>query len=331
MKKFTIKFAMLVLALSAMLALAGCDYYETMPIDGGSGDDSTQAEAAEASGSAGEQAETDSQAKSDGQDDNTDANSTDANTAEKENESATANGSASSSASSSSNSCTSSDTGTKICKDAITKVKDLSAPWESFDMTGIPDKLDIRMSDDGDVLVLVNKLHAVSKNYKPTDMVYMDNSLTTWQNLELKSDAYEAYLKLYKDAKAEGYSLKVCSAYRTYQTQKNLYASSVNSMGKDTANIRSAYRGRSEHHTGYAIDITSKSMGWGLKQDFADYPDGAWINEHCSEYGFIIRYPKGKTDITGYDYEPWHLRYVGVDVAKEITEQGITLEEYLQK
>ena len=311
-RNFSLKFAVLALAVAAMFTLAGCDYYETMPIDSGN-DDSTQAE-------------------TDGQDDNTDANSTDANAVGSGDSSDAANGSATTSASSSNgNTSTSSATGTKICKDAIAKVKDMSAPWESFDMTGLPDKLDIRMSDDGDVLVLVNKLHAVSKNYKPTNMVYMDNSLTTWQNLELKSDAYEAYLKLYKDAKAEGFNLKVCSAYRTYETQRSLYASSVNSMGKETANIRSAYRGRSEHHTGYAIDVTSESMGWGLKQDFADYPDGAWINEHCAEYGFIIRYPKDKTDITGYDYEPWHLRYVGVDVAKEITEQGITLEEYLQK
>ena len=203
------------------------------------------------------------------------------------------------------------------------------APWESFDMYGLPDKLYLLKKDKGDVLVLVNKLHAVSKNYKPTDMVVMDNKLTTWQNLEMKSDAYDAYLKLYRAARKKGFSLKVCSAYRTYSTQKTLYANAVKTKGRKTANIRSARAGRSEHHTGYAIDITSKSMGWGLKQDFADYPDGKWINDHCHEYGFIIRYPKGKTDITGYAYEPWHLRYVGVEAATEIMEQGITLEEYL--
>ena len=208
-------------------------------------------------------------------------------------------------------------------------VADPSAPWKDFDMYGIPEVLDVRKKDDGDLFVLVNKLHAVSKDYKPTDMVVMDNKLTTWENLELKSDAYDAYLELYRDAKDEGFSLKVCSAYRTYSTQKTLYANAVKNKGQKTADIRSAYAGRSEHHTGYALDITSKSMGWGLKQDFADYPDGKWINDHCSEYGFIIRYPKDKTEITGYDYEPWHLRYVGVEAAAEITEQGITLEEYL--
>lgn len=212
---------------------------------------------------------------------------------------------------------------------ASVTVTDPAAPWKDFDMYGIPEALDVRETDDGDLFVLVNKLHAVSRDYQPTDMVVMDNKLTTWQNLELKSDAYDAYLKLYRDAKKEGYDLKVCSAYRTYSTQKTLYANAVKNKGQKTADIRSAYAGRSEHHTGYAIDITSKSMGWGLKQDFADYPDGAWINDHCSEYGFIIRYPKDKTAVTGYDYEPWHLRYVGTDAAAEITEQGITLEEYL--
>lgn len=210
-----------------------------------------------------------------------------------------------------------------------TTVTNPEAPWEDFNMRGIPEVLDRLKKDDGDLFVLVNKLHAVSKNYKPTDMVVMDNKLTTWQNLEMKSDAYDAYLKLYRAAKKKGFSLKVCSAYRTYSTQKTLYANAVKTKGRKTANIRSARAGRSEHHTGYAIDITSKSMGWGLKQDFADYPDGKWINDHCHEYGFIIRYPKGKTDITGYAYEPWHLRYVGVEAATEIMEQGITLEEYL--
>ena len=72
-------------------------------------------------------------------------------------------------------------------------------------------------------------------------------------------------------------------------------------------------------------------MGYGLSQDFINYPEGQWINEHCSEYGFIIRYPSGKTNITGYDYEPSHLRYVGIEAASEITSRGITLEEYLRK
>ena len=154
-------------------------------------------------------------------------------------------------------------------------------------------------------------------------------TVTISNGLEVDQRIISALDDMLDDCRAAGLSPLVCSAYRTYSTQKTLYANAVKTKGRKTANIRSARAGRSEHHTGYAIDITSKSMGWGLKQDFADYPDGKWINDHCHEYGFIIRYPKGKTDITGYAYEPWHLRYVGVEAATEIMEQGITLEEYL--
>ena len=132
-------------------------------------------------------------------------------------------------------------------------------------------------------------------------------------------------------AKSEGIEFVICSTYRSYSTQDTIYHNYVSMYGADYANTISAYPGRSEHHTGWAVDVTSASMGYDLKQNFIEYPEGIWINNHCSEYGFIIRYPKDKTHITGYSYEPWHLRYVGVDVAKEITEKGLTLEEYLGK
>ena len=198
-------------------------------------------------------------------------------------------------------------------------------------LTGVPEPLDTLTSDDGNILVLVNKLHAVSSDYKPAGMVKMDNSLSTWSDLELKKEAYEAYLEMYEDAKELGYNLKVCSAYRTYSTQISLFNNSIKNRGWETTYLRSAYPGRSEHHTGLSIDITSASMDWGLTQEFANYEDGQWLNEHCQEYGFIVRYPKGKTDVTGYAYEPWHFRYVGVDAAAYIMENGITLEEYLDE
>lgn len=202
-------------------------------------------------------------------------------------------------------------------------------PAEDKSIRGIPDAIDTRTTDDGDLLVVVNKYHAVSNNYTPKNLVTIDDKYGTWKNMQLKGEAYDAYVKLYNDAKAQGFDLKLCSTMRSYETQRTLYNNAVKNKGKEVANIRSAYPGRSEHHTGLAIDVTSASMGWGLKQDFADYPDGKWINEHCQEYGFIIRYPKGKTDITGYDYEPWHLRYVGVEAATYIMENGLTLEEYV--
>lgn len=199
------------------------------------------------------------------------------------------------------------------------------------DIMGIPEIISTRTYDDGDTLLLVNKYYTVSRDYYPSGMVSVDGSLSTNQGLYLKKDAYEAYLKMLKDAQSQGLDFLICSAYRSYELQKSLYNNSINQNGEKFTNTRSAYPGRSEHHTGLAIDITSKSMGYGLSQDFINYPEGLWLNNNCSKYGFIIRYPKGKTHITGYDYEPWHLRYVGTKAAYEITEKGITLEEYLNK
>ena len=210
---------------------------------------------------------------------------------------------------------------------------DPNAPSKGDDhsVSGIPEVIETRVADDGDLLVLVNKYYTVSMDYEPTDLVTIDNKYGTYTDMEMKDVAYEAYKKLYDDAKAEGFDLKLCSTMRSYNTQKTLFNNSLNNRGRETTNVRSAYPGRSEHHTGLAIDVTSASMGWGLTQDFIDYADGQWINDHCHEYGFIVRYPKGKTDITGYAYEPWHLRYVGIDVATYIMANDLTLEEYLGK
>lgn len=201
-------------------------------------------------------------------------------------------------------------------------------PGDVAHPTYVPSR-EVRTADDGNLLVIVNKEFAVSPDYYPTDMVDIDGSLSTNQNLQVKREAYDAYLAMLKDAQAEGLNFCICSAYRSYALQESLYNNSLSANGQAYTEKMFAYPGKSEHHTGYAIDVTSASMNWGLAQDFTDYPDGAWITEHCSEYGFIIRYPKGKEDITGYVYEPWHIRYVGVDVAQYITEQGITFEEYL--
>lgn len=194
---------------------------------------------------------------------------------------------------------------------------------------GLPIPTKTHTYDDGSKLILVNKQFAVSSDFYPSDMVAVDGSLSTNQGLSFKREAYDAYLKMLADANSQGINFLICSTYRSYWTQESIYFSHINAYGVDYTNTVSAYPGRSEHHTGWAVDITSKNMGYDLLESFIDYPEGQWINDHCHEYGFIIRYPKDKTHITGYAYEPWHLRYVGVDVATEIMSKGITLEEYL--
>ena len=137
-------------------------------------------------------------------------------------------------------------------------------------------------------------------------------------------------------AKADGVSIFVCSAYRTVEYQQGLFQRKINQYkakgyseqeAYDIAKTIVAIPGTSEHHTGLAVDISTPQYTT-LDEGFGDTVAFAWLKEHCAQYGFIMRYPTGKTEITGIIYEPWHYRYVGVDEAKEMTEQGICLEEY---
>ena len=125
------------------------------------------------------------------------------------------------------------------------------------------------------------------------------------------------------DAKALGLDLSLISGYRSYNTQKELYNKYVKKDGEEVANTYSAKPGHSEHQTGLAFDIGS------VDRSFANTSEAKWIEENAHLYGFIVRYPNGKTDITGYIYEPWHVRYLGKETAKKVWESGLTLEEYL--
>ncbi|MGN1345076.1 MAG: D-alanyl-D-alanine carboxypeptidase family protein [Traorella sp.] len=135
--------------------------------------------------------------------------------------------------------------------------------------------------------------------------------------------AYEALKKLQAAAKKEGYSLDLVSGFRSYETQKSTYQYWCDVYGEEYAQKISAKAGHSEHQSGLAFDVGS------LKSSFGDTAAGKWLASHCAEFGFILRYPKDKTDITGYYYEPWHIRYVGVEHSIPIMEKGLTLEEYL--
>ena len=126
------------------------------------------------------------------------------------------------------------------------------------------------------------------------------------------------------DATALGLNIWIQSGYRSYELQSELYNNYVNRDGKLAADTYSARPGHSEHQTGLAFDLNT------ISDDFAYTNEGKWVNENAWKYGYILRYPKGKDDITGYKYEPWHFRYVGKDLAKELYNGGdwITLEEH---
>lgn len=124
-------------------------------------------------------------------------------------------------------------------------------------------------------------------------------------------------------AASEGLNIWLASGYRSYERQATIYQNYLNWYGQEKTDTLSARPGHSEHQTGLAIDVNS------VTDSFANTPEAAWLAEHAHEYGFIIRYPKGKEHITGYKYEPWHIRYLGVETATAVYNSGLCLEEYL--
>jgi D-alanyl-D-alanine carboxypeptidase len=183
--------------------------------------------------------------------------------------------------------------------------------------------------------MIVNKSRNLPSSYVPEDLVPLDDIPTTLQNPEvnqLRKVAYEALKEMFLKAKEEkSYKLYARSGYRSYYTQVDLYNSYVANHGQEAADKFSAKPGQSEHQTGLAMDITCESMNYLLDDTFFDKEEGKWVAENAHRFGFIIRYPKGKEDITGYQYEPWHLRYVGETLAKEIYESQLTIEEFFEQ
>ncbi|MBR1528046.1 MAG: M15 family metallopeptidase [Oscillospiraceae bacterium] len=160
---------------------------------------------------------------------------------------------------------------------------------------------------------------------------YVDGILVANKSISLPEDydpgmlpeTAEAFAELQEAAKEEDLNIYQGSGYRDYQYQITCYNSLVNAYGEEYADKISAKPGHSEHQTGYTVDCNS------INETFINTPEGQWLDQHAHEFGFIIRYPEGKEDITGYSYECWHIRYVGVKAATEMFEQGLTLEEYL--
>ena len=179
--------------------------------------------------------------------------------------------------------------------------------------------------------VVVNKERNLPEGFKPPDLVEPDIPFSFNEKHEkrlMQRVAAEALEELFAQAEQDNIELYGISAYRSYSTQKSLFDYYVRTQGEAEARQYSAMPGQSEHQTGLAMDVSSRSANFALEELFADTPEGRWLAENCAEFGFIIRYPKGKEEITGYNYEPWHIRYVGKEIAREIHRQGITLEEY---
>ena len=165
-----------------------------------------------------------------------------------------------------------------------------------------------------DGILIANKKYPLPQDFNPGE----------------NAEARAAFEQMATDAKALGFDLVAFSGFRSYEYQTTLYNNYVNRDGKEAADRYSARPGHSEHQTGLAFDIGEKSREdlW-LTAEFGETPAGKWLADNAHKYGFILRYPEGKEDVTGFMYESWHFRYLGVEKATEVKKTGLTLEEYL--
>lgn len=184
---------------------------------------------------------------------------------------------------------------------------------------------DVKKTDTSkDELILVNKYNQLPKDYAPEDLTDISVQYCYGDN-EVSNEVYQKYISMYNAAKEEDLYLIITSAFRDYEFQDQLWNQYAKSQGEEWADSVAARAGHSEHQTGLTLDIVTYNSNM---NDFENTDEFKWLQQHAHEYGFIMRYPKDKEDITGYDYESWHYRYVGVETATKIHELGITYDEY---
>lgn len=181
------------------------------------------------------------------------------------------------------------------------------------------------------LLILANKEHRLPEDYVPSDLTEPDVSFqqSDPERRQLRREAASALEQMFAGAKADGHKLIAVSGYRSYASQKALYKRRRDQTSAAYVEVYIARPGASEHQTGLAMDLGCPGH-CDLEEDFAQTDEGHWIALHAHEYGFVIRYPQDKTEVTGYAWEPWHVRYVGKAAARTIYENGWALEEYLQ-
>lgn len=187
------------------------------------------------------------------------------------------------------------------------------------------------LAEPENISVLVNKEYSLPEDYQPDDLVYPNVDFIFEDKIEkrmMRAEAAEALQNMFAAAEKQNLHLAGVSAYRSHQTQQSIFDNYVKNDGLENAKTYSALPGTSEHETGLAIDVTTADGACAAQDCFGDSEEAKWLAEHGHEYGFIIRYPEGKESITGYKYEPWHIRYVGADIATELFENDLTLEEY---
>ena len=192
----------------------------------------------------------------------------------------------------------------------------------NLDLTHYEDKIPARNLNNK--FILVNKYYYLEEDYIPNDLEEI-NKQYALNNMKMVKEAKDAFEEMSKAAKKEGLKIIAMSTYRDYAYQTDLYNKYVKQDGKEAADTYSGRPGFSEHQTGYAVDVYNDDESY---TNFHVTEEFKWMQEHAKEYGFILRFPEGKENETGYQYESWHYRYVGLEAATYITEKNITLEEY---
>lgn len=182
--------------------------------------------------------------------------------------------------------------------------------------------------------LLVNDDHVLEAAYEPEDLTVPDVRFSFSEALDrrlMRDMAASALERLFESAQEDGYELFAISGFRSYERQEQLFTAYAEEHGEDAAREILAIPGGSEHQSGLAMDVSSASNGFLLNQDFAGTDEGEWLLEHAHEHGFIIRYPEGKEEITGISFEPWHIRYIGEEIAEKLYHSGLVLEELIEK
>lgn len=179
-----------------------------------------------------------------------------------------------------------------------------------------------------DTLMLVNKYYKLPSDYVPDDLVNVSTKYA-WGDAgskQVREIAYNAFLDMWNEAQNDGFYLMINSAYRSYQSQEKVYDDYMKKRGERYADTIAARPGSSEHQTGLSLDIFSKNNS--NKNTFKDTEEALWLKDNAHRFGFTLRYPEDKVNITGYGFESWHYRYVGIEAATYIYENNITFDEY---
>lgn len=211
-----------------------------------------------------------------------------------------------------------------VAEDTEEKQEEKDAPTPEVDP-----ETDTRFSDTNSILLVVNKKHKLDETYVPSDLTAakVETNGTEWT---LRKEASEAIEKLFNAAKEDGIELRLGNGFRSASYQQQLYQASVDRVGQTSTDKTTARPGYSELQTGLAVAILGADTTTDFDLSFAKAKEYEWLQDNAYKYGFILRYPEGKEDITGYTYMPWQYRYVGKDTAEKIhsVDANETFEEY---